>query len=205
MMKSLFSNQLSDFADIYADDIEIIGVDRPNFDLIETLASEFIETKEDIKIQWIQATNDADSPNNILPTSINPNLRSMITDQISESSEMLGELVGCDQVGVRLATLRSPMCPLFHIDQIPCRLLITLCGEGTEWISNQDVDWDIFFDTSNKNIPIKNSGNINKIETGQWSLLKGAVWNSKYQGLVHRSPHEEKARLLLSLDPIFNQ
>ena len=119
MMKSLFSNQLSDFADIYADDIEIIGVDRPNFDLIETLASEFIETKEDIKIQWIQATNDADSPNNILPTSINPNLRSMITDQISESSEMLGELVGCDQVGVRLATLRSPMCPLFHIDQIP--------------------------------------------------------------------------------------
>ena len=115
MMKSLFSNQLSDFADIYADDIEIIGVDRPNFDLIETLASEFIETKEDIKIQWIQATNDVDSPNNILPTSINPNLRSMITDQISESSEMLGELVGCDQVGVRLATLRSPMCPLFHI------------------------------------------------------------------------------------------
>ena len=80
MMKSLFSNQLSDFADIYADDIEIIGVDRPNFDLIETLASEFIETKEDMKIQWIQATNDADSPNNILPTSINPNLRSMITD-----------------------------------------------------------------------------------------------------------------------------
>ena len=45
-MKSLFSNQLSDFADIYADDVEIIGVDRPNFDLIETLASEFIESKE---------------------------------------------------------------------------------------------------------------------------------------------------------------
>jgi hypothetical protein len=46
MMKSLFSNQLSDFADIYADDIEIIGVDRPNFDLIETLASEFMKQKK---------------------------------------------------------------------------------------------------------------------------------------------------------------
>ena len=204
MMKSKFSNELSDFADIYSDDIEIIGVDRPNFDQIQVLANEFIETKEDLKIQWVQATDDEDSTRNILPTSMNPNLGSMISDQIRESSEMLGELVGCNEVGVRLATLRSPMCPLFHIDQIPCRLLITLCGEGTEWISNQDVDWDSFFDTSNKNVPIKHSGEINKIKAGQWALLKGAIWDNKYQGLVHRSPHEEKPRLLLSLDPIFN-
>ena len=129
MMKSTFSNELSDFADIYSDDIEIIGVDRPNFDQIQVLANEFIETKEDLKIQWVQATDDEDSTSNILPTSMNPNLGSMISDQIRESSEMLGELVGCNEVGVRLATLRSPMCPLFHIDQIPCRLLITLCGE----------------------------------------------------------------------------
>ena len=125
MMKSKFSNELSDFADIYSDDIEIIGVDRPNFDQIQVLANEFIETKEDLKIQWVQATDDEDSTSNILPTSMNPNLGSMISDQIRESSEMLGELVGCNEVGVRLATLRSPMCPLFHIDQIPCRLLIT--------------------------------------------------------------------------------
>ena len=31
--------------------VEIIGVDRPNFDLIETLASKFIETKEICQIQ----------------------------------------------------------------------------------------------------------------------------------------------------------
>ena len=204
MMKSKFTNKLSDFADIYSDEIEIIGVDRPNSDQIKVLANEFIETKEDLKIQWVQATNDEDSTSNILPASMNPNLCSIISDQIRESSEMLGELLGCKEVGVRLATLRSPMCPLFHIDQIPCRLLITLCGEGTEWISNEDVDWDIFFDTSNKNVPIKHSGEINKIKAGQWALLKGAIWNNNYQGLVHRSPHEEQPRLLLSLDPIFN-
>ena len=93
MMKSKFSNELSDFADIYSDDIEIIGVDRPNFDQIQVLANEFIETKEDLKIQWVQATDDEDSTSNILPTSMNPNLGSMISDQIRESSEMLGELV----------------------------------------------------------------------------------------------------------------
>ena len=118
MMKSKFSNELSDFADIYSDDIEIIGVDRPKFDQIQVLANEFIDTKEDLKIQWVQATDDEDSTSNILPTSMNPNLGSMISDQIRESSEMLGELVGCNEVGVRLATLRSPMCPLFHIDPV---------------------------------------------------------------------------------------
>ena len=84
MMKSTFSNELSDFADIYSDDIEIIGVDRPNFDQIQVLANEFIETKEDLKIQWVQATDDEDSTSNILPTSMNPNLGSMISDQIRD-------------------------------------------------------------------------------------------------------------------------
>ena len=74
MMKSKFTNKLSDFADIYSDEIEIIGVDRPNSDQIKVLANEFIETKEDLKIQWVQATNDEDSTSNILPASMNPNL-----------------------------------------------------------------------------------------------------------------------------------
>jgi hypothetical protein len=52
---------------------------------------------------------------------------------------------------------------------------------------------------------ILNNRSIQQIKTGQWSLLKGSGWNNKYQGLVHRSPHETEARLLLSLDPIFDQ
>ena len=85
MMKSKFSNELSDFADIYSDDIEIIGVDRPNFDQIQVLANEFIETKEDLKIQWVQATDDEDSTSNILPTSMNPNLGSMISIRLEKA------------------------------------------------------------------------------------------------------------------------
>ena len=61
-------------------------------------------------------------------------------------NEMLGSPVDCKKIGVRIATLRSPMCPLFHVDNIRCRMLITLCGDGTQWISNQDVDWEIFLD-----------------------------------------------------------
>ena len=128
----------------------------------------------------------------------------MLVNLILESGEMLGSLVDCKKIGVRIATLRSPMCPLFHVDNIRCRMLITLCGEGTQWISNQDVDWEVFLDRENKDIPIKTNADIKQLATGHWSLLKGGAWNDNFNGVVHRSPHDEKDRLILSLDPIFD-
>ena len=128
----------------------------------------------------------------------------MLVDLILESGEMLGSLVDCKKIGVRIATLRSPMCPLFHVDNIRCRMLITLCGEGTQWISNQDVDWEILLDRDNKDLPIKENADIKQIVTGHWSLLKGGAWNDNFNGVVHRSPHDEKDRLILSIDPIFD-
>ena len=64
------------------------------------------------------------------------------------------------------------------LNKLPVTVLITFCGEGTEWISNSDVDWDIFSDRKNKCIPIKNGRFINKFKVGQWSLLKGSVWGN---------------------------
>ena len=90
------------------------------------------------------------------------------------------------------------------LNKLPVTVLITLCGEGTEWISNSDVDWDIFSDRKNKCIPIKNGRFINKFKVRQWSLLKGSVWGNNYNGVVHRSPNKIGNRLLLSLDPIFD-
>ena len=128
----------------------------------------------------------------------------MLIDLILESGEMLGSLVDCKKIGLRIATLRSPMCPLFHVDNIKCRMLITLFGEGTQWISNQDVDWEILLDRDNKDIPIKENADIKQMVTGHWSLLKGGAWNDKFNGVVHRSPHDEKDRLILSIDPLFD-
>ena len=203
MMKSITSNQLSDFADIYLDDIELISVDMPNSDDIEYLSRQFIKSRQDLKLQWVLELEDKKSIDYALPKSIESPLRSMLINQISASSEMLAELLGCNKVGVRLATLRSPMCPRFHVDKIPCRLLITLCGGGTEWIANKDVNWKIFADT-NDTTPVKDNAEIQRFKTGHWSLLKGGAWNNNFSGVVHRSPHEIDKRLLLSLDPIFD-
>ena len=130
-------------------------------------------------------------------------VRGRLLDEINGARELLGELIECEQIGVRLQTLSSPMCPRFHVDNVPCRMLITLCGAGTEWISNNDVDWEVLTDLDTVAPPLKPDGSIQNLNSGYWSLLKGGAWSEEFGGVVHRSPHGEGDRLLLSLDPIF--
>tara|TARA_X000000368_G_C22926478_1_gene665514 strand:+ start:473 stop:931 length:459 start_codon:yes stop_codon:yes gene_type:complete len=151
----------------------------------------------------MQDVEDNNCVESTLTKSIQPTLRSLLINQVNESAKMLGDLLGCKKVNIRLASLRSPMCPLFHVDNITCRLLITLCGKGTEWIPNNSVDWKILSDRNNNSLPIKNESAIREFKVGHWSLLKGGSWNSNFNGVVHRSPDTSDARLLLSLDPIF--
>ena len=202
-MNSVIGDQLSCFSDIHLDDVELVSVKWQKFDTVRDLSTNFIKSRQVLKLQWHQDLNDSRKIQKILPESVETSFRSMLIDLILESGEMLGSLVGCKKIGVRIATLRSPMCPLFHVDNIKCRILITLCGEGTQWISNQDVDWEVFLDRENKEVPIKENADIRQLATGHWSLLKGGAWNNNFNGVVHRSPHDEKDRLILSIDPIF--
>ena len=203
IMKSIYSSELSDFMEIYSANVELVCISPPDSD-IQALSYKFIESKKYFNLSWIMTTESDKSSENALREVINPVLRSNLFNYIQISSNLLGKILGCNKFQVRLDKIGSPMCPLFHIDRISCRLLITLCGEGTEWISNSDVDWDIFSDRKNKCIPIKNGRFINKFKVGQWSLLKGSVWGNNYNGVVHRSPNKIGNRLLLSLDPIFD-
>ena len=203
-MNAVIGDQLNCFSDIHLDDVELVSIKRQKFDTIKDLSTNFIKSRGVLKLQWHQDLDDSWTIQENLPESLDTSFRSMLVDLILESGEMLGSLVDCKKIGVRIATLRSPMCPLFHVDNIKCRMLITLCGEGTQWISNQDVDWEILLDRDNKDIPIKENADIKQMVTGHWSLLKGGAWNDKFNGVVHRSPHDEKDRLILSIDPIFD-
>ena len=203
-MKSIHSDQISDFVEIYSDKVELVSIDRQNYDDFQALCHQFIKSKKELNLRWIQNINDEETFEEILPETLNPKLRSMIQKEIIDSSRLLSELMGCNKIEVRLAKLESPMCPIFHIDRIRCRLLITLCGECTEWISNSDVDWEIFSNREKNKIPIKSGKFINRLEVGRWSILKGSEWDKDFNGVVHRSPNEIGERLLLSLDPILD-
>ena len=83
-------------------------------------------------------------------------------------------------------------------------MLITIGGPGTEWIANYDVDRILLADRASEAAPIKNGKEIQRVTPGSMALLKGGTWHKDFAGVVHRSPHQEIERLLLSFDPIYS-
>jgi len=167
------------------------------------LAEQLAASRQLIRAQWEQTTEDADAPVRALSGQIDSQQLGGLIEEITQITDMLTALLDCDRVGVRLTTLTGPMCPRFHADQIACRLLTTISGPGTEWIPSDDVDRARFADRDGDAPPIQPGKEIKHLPGSNWSLLKGGMWDEKFSGVVHRSPHRTGERLLLSMDPVF--
>lgn len=204
MMHCLLSDRTGDFAAIYDEDVELVSVTRPPSSSLNALAEHLFVSREDVQTQWEQAPGDADAPLAALSMSIEADSLGALTEEITLASEMLSELLGCDRVGIRVTTLRRPMCPRFHVDHVPCRMLVTIGGPGTEWIASGDVDRALLAARDTDAPPIRRGRPIRRVATRNWSLLKGGAWDGRFGGVVHRSPHETCQRLLLSFDPLFS-
>ena len=201
-MRSVSSDELAAFASIHDEAVELVSVQRPLASQCEPLARRLIDSRQAPHLRWVQPAGDCDAAAAALPPAVDHDVRAMLAGQVAEAGVVLGELMGCREVKVRMETLSAPMCPRFHVDHLPCRLLITLSGAGTEWISNGDVDWAVFADPDAMAPPVKADGQVYQLDTGHWSLLKGGAWTDAFSGVVHRSPHGDGERLLLSLDPV---
>lgn len=44
------------------------------------------------------------------------------------------------RAGLRLTVLDRAMCPRFHVDRVPCRLVTTYLGAATEWLPHTVAD-----------------------------------------------------------------
>ena len=202
-MKHIKSDHLGDFAEIYDDRVELISIARSKAAKMASLGDELIESRRPLELQWQHGASR--STGFKLPDFVSPELADLLWSELEEATEVLQKLLDCDRVGVRLATLRAPMCPRFHVDQVPVRMLFTIAGHGTEWIADPDADRDIMADRQNQNPPLRAGGKVRALEAGSWSLLKGGAWDGEFAGVVHRSPHTEGQRLFMSLDPIFSK
>ena len=104
-------------------------------------------------------------------------------------------LVGARRVGLRLRVLQGAMCPRFHVDNVPLRLLTTYVGPGREWreegaTKRVGPHWAA--------APVDN---IRVLQAGEVAVVKGEKWlGNEGAGLIHRSPASDQRRLLLSLD-----
>ena len=126
-MRHLVGDDLGDFAAFYDTDVELVSVARPESKALTALATQLSASRQVVEAQWEQAHDDADAPARALSPQIEEAGLRALEEEILELGDVLHTLLGCDRIGVRLATLNMPMCPRFHVDQIPCRLLSTIC------------------------------------------------------------------------------
>jgi len=104
-------------------------------------------------------------------------------------------LLGARRVGLRLRVLQGAMCPRFHVDNVPVRLLTTYVGPGSEWLEEGSIERA---GLQRAAAPVDN---IKSLHPGDVAVLKGEKWQgNEGAGLVHRSPASQDRRLLLSLD-----
>jgi hypothetical protein len=121
---------------------------------------------------------------------------------------MFGCLFELNMIGLRIVTLTNAMCPRFHVDRIPCRLITTYLGTGTDWLPHESVNRSKL-GAGNGGLSDSESGlysaghHIETLLPGDVALLKGELWaGNEGAGMVHRSPamKPDERRLLLSFD-----
>jgi len=127
--------------------------------------------------------------------------REALIDDVTSLAEVLHELVDCPAVGLRCTRVEHAMCPRWHVDRVPLRMLCTYRGPGTEWLADQGVD------RAELARPEIASGRCRRADAGELVLLKGALWDGNDSlGAVHRSPAVEPVdgqRVLVTLDPLW--
>ena len=202
-MKAIFGNSFYDFEYLILKQVEVVGVLPEKFEEIISFAKKVAKNKKNLELEFSYPFNQDKELESFFSKSLDMNDVALITNPIVEVSKILRKLTKCKKVNIKLTSLRSPMCPIFHVDNIPCRFLVTLYGSGTEWIPHDEVDWKIFDEKDSNKNPLKDRYKIKNFKTGEWSLLKGGSWQENFNGVVHRSPHNNEERLLLSIDPYF--
>ncbi|KQV23123.1 hypothetical protein ASC74_00810 [Pseudomonas sp. Root329] len=109
-------------------------------------------------------------------------------------------LLGAKRVGLRLRVLDKAMCPRFHVDHVPVRLITTYSGIGSQWLKEGAMDRR---QLSKAEAEPQDGPLIEQIASGEVALLKGEKWHGNEGfGLIHRSPQlaSGERRLILTLD-----
>ena len=199
------SEQPTVLADIYQSDINI-AVWQRQFDEDLTMAiSEFIASNPSFSKSISLSPDNAYDK---LEFATDGTASKALLENMTELVDMFCCLFDLEEVGLRLAVLNKAMCPRFHFDQVPCRLVTTYHGVATQWLSNDLVDRSKLGRGANGQ-PDSASGlynhesDIQQLSSGDVALLKGERWSgNENAGLVHRSPvtSPNETRLLLTLD-----
>lgn len=139
--------------------------------------------------------------------------REALADDLAALTELYGDLLGCDTVGLRLEVVGRAMCPRFHVDHVGIRMLCTYRGPGTEWLDEGCAD-RAFLGARSVGQPddvsglIRDPAGIHAVQPSAIILLKGDLWQGNAgRGIIHRSPlvaASEVPRVLVAIDAVWD-
>lgn len=205
--QALKSDQVQVLSKIYQEDNNLVIWQRKLKPELQESIYSFLQAA-DVPFRLSQAV----TPNSTL-TYISSALERMecvsdLSENIAELVDMFCCLFDLKQAGLRLTSLDRAMCPKFHVDLVPCRLVTTYQGLATEWLPHHSVDRSKLGAGSGGRADdesglYQDSAVIQQLGSGDVALLKGELWDgNENAGLVHRSPTlaPGEKRLLLTLD-----
>ena len=192
-------------AKIYKQETNIVIWERNLSDTLKQNVTKFLKTNPTFQANVIVSRKSALAN---LSDSFGGKDGYALCEDISMLVDMFCYLFERTSAGVRLAVLDYRMCPKFHVDRVPSRLITTYHGLATEWLPHDKVNREKLGSGSGGKSD-KSSGlyqyesDIQKLSNGSVAILKGELWDgNENAGLVHRSPNPEKSarRLLLTID-----
>lgn len=203
--RSVEGTQASVFTDIYQEETNIAIWQRELPTSLQSKVEQFLNENPTLQKSMIITPEDALAD---LNDQLDGDNYHELTTNIAELVDMFCCLFDLKRAGLRLTTLDRAMCPKFHVDRVPCRLVTTYQGAATEWLPHQLVNREKLGRGSNgksdsKSGLYQNQNDIQQLTAGDVALLKGEVWEgNENAGLVHRSPalSNGEKRLLLTLD-----
>ncbi|GGY57495.1 hypothetical protein GCM10011297_32670 [Bacterioplanes sanyensis] len=137
--------------------------------------------------------------------------KAALVSDAAELVDMFCCLFDLPAAGLRLALVNGAMCPKFHVDKVPCRLVTSYLGPGSEWLYNHQVERSRMGHRTGGKADrdagvYHDDAAVQQLAQHDVVLLKGENWlGNEGNGAVHRSPTPvppaaSSSRLLLTLD-----
>lgn len=192
------------FTDIYKPETNIAIWQRKLPATLQNSVKTFLELNPTFHTRMILNPQEALSR---ISESFNNNMAE-VSEDIAELIDMFCYLFELKQAALRLKVLDGAMCPKFHVDKVPCRLVTTYQSVASEWLPHEVLDYTKLGWGSNglhdsESGLYKSESDIQQLGCGDVALFKGTLWEgNENAGLVHRSPvvPANEKRLVLTLD-----
>lgn len=204
-------------SDIYNDDITIAIWQRNLAESINAYVQALLQSQQVIALKLVATLPQFQQElAKLFPPALSINGLLFTHDDFLRDLNQLLDMFSClfdaTTIGVRINTLDRSMCPRFHVDHVPVRLVTTYGGAGTQWLPSAFAERSqLGPNPRGANNPessiVRNAQAIEQLKSGDVALLKGENWaGNEGRGLIHRSPscHEIDGtvhrRLLITCD-----